>query len=296
MPSEEQLVEIYRASGKGLSRDEVVARTGAGLRTVDRALQLQREHKDGLDLCGGATRSGWKLPSVKNAILALEFLHAEQIESSARPGIVRQVASELSKSLGVPVTRDVLGPKSEVWIGHGLIGSITLEPQLRIEGENEWRIFNADMPEKLRKSFENFRKSLMSYGRSIKEMHRVCSSQLPGELDDPSIVRNPDLAKEAAVVSMLSWLRQPQRKGITYSTFARREFLPKSKGTTTVSLGGWMIETRNKDADAELFIDLLESSEIILESREAERFKNNYKNACDVTKALCSDLFDLSVS
>lgn len=296
MPSEEQLIEIYIASGKGKSNAKVSAETGLGIRTVDRALRVQREYKDGFDLSGGATESGWKLPTVENAISALESLESERVESSARPAIVRQVASKLSKLLGVPATSDVLRPKSQVWMGHGLTGSIKQEPQLHIEATNEWRIFNEDMPEKLRQSFAKFRQSFMKYGRSIKVMHRVCSSNLPSELDDPSIVRYPDLAKEAAVVSMLSWLRQPHNNGNAYSAVTRRDFLPKSRNATTVELGAWRIETRDKDLTEKLFLDLLESSEIILKSREAESFKRNYKDACNVTAALRSDLFDLAVN
>ena len=296
MPSTEQFVAILRASEKGLPIPEIADAAGFSIHTINRVLQLQREYRDGVDLRGGATKTGWKMLSVNNGLSALESLHAEKDEFSARPGIVKQVAAELSELLGVPITRDVLGPKSDVWIGHGLFGSLAQEPQLHIEGKNEWRIFDEDMPVKMRGSLTIFRQSLGKYGRSIKAMHRVCLSNLPVGLGDPSIVRNPDLAREAAVVSMLFWLTQPQKKGATYSVVARRDYLPKSKDTTTIELGAWAIETRITEATEALFIDLLECSEIILESREAETFKKSYRDAQDATKALLSDLFDLAVS
>lgn len=296
MLSEQQLVQIYRMFGKGNSTEKIADETGLNVKTVNRALLVQREYGDGVDFSQQESRSGWKSPTLKNAMSALEFLLKEQLETSAKPGIVRDVALKLSKSLGVPISRDVSEPGSEVWAGHGLLGPITQEPQLHVEKEIEWRIFAEDMPEKLRNIFKKFRQALMSYGRSIKEMHRVCASNLPEELGDPSVVRSPDLAREAAVLSMLNWLRQPQEKGNSYSLVARRDYLQKSKDTTTLSLGAWVIETRHKEVTEKLFVDLIESSEIILESRDAERFKKSYKDACGATATLKSDLFSLYVN
>lgn len=296
MLSEQQLVQIYILFGKANSIDEIADATGISTKTVSRALLVQRELRDGIDFTQQDSKSGYKSPTLKNARSALDYLRTEQLETSARPGIVRDFALKLSRSLGVPISRDVSRPGSEVWTGHGLLGPITQEPRLHMEKENQWRIFNEDMPQNLRTSFTNFQQALMSYGRSIKEMHRVCASNMPEELSDPSVVRSPELAKEAAVLSMLHWLRQPQDKEKPYSLVAGRDYLPKSKDTTTLALGAWVIETRQKDLTEKLYVDLLESSEIILVSREAERFTKNYQSALVATETLRSGLFDLAVN
>ena len=178
-------------------------------------------------------------------------------ESSRRPEIVRGIADELSKSLGVPVSRNVLEPTNTFWIGHGLSGPIEREPVLLIEKKLEWRVFEEDMPGNVKEALAQFRSSLMSYGRSIKAMHRVCSSNLPDELADNKVVRSPDVAREAAVVSMLSWLTQPQQREETYSKVVRDQFLPRSKDTTTGMLVAWAFDTIHKGATEGLLIMLL---------------------------------------
>lgn len=293
MPSIDKFVQIYRAFDKGFSRDEVSKQAGVSIRNVDRALLLRREHERGASLSQIIERTGWKSPSADNGLLALEVLKTGEVGSLSRPKIIRDVALELSELIGVPITRDVLGPKSDVWIGHGLYGAIKQQPKLHVEQKNEWRIFDDDIPESLRKSFALFRQALMSYGSSIKAMHHVCSSNLPKKLDGPNIVRIPELAKEAAVLSMLHWLLQPHKKGETYSSVARRELLPKSINTTNVILGAWLIETREKVVTEHLFLELLDCSEIILKSREAEFFRRNYSSAVRATERLRANLFDL---
>ena len=289
----EQFVQIYRYSSKGRSADNVAAVAGVSPRTVDRALLVLREFEGGIDVCGGETRSDWKMPTLKRALSALEILRRESLKISARPEIVKNVSLTISKRLGVPHSRDVLEPENEVWTGYGLFGSLTQEPKLHVERKLEWRVFEDEMTESMRKAFMTFRQDLMKYGNSIKTLHRVCSSNLPKALENPSVVRSPELAKEAAVVSMLHWLLQPHKEGETYSSVARREFLPKSINTTTVRLGAWVIDTREKGVTEKLFLDLLDSSEAILKSREAERFQNNYKSAVAATDTLRTDLFDL---
>ena len=293
MPSIDTFVQIYRAFGKGFSRDEISKQTGMSIRNIDRALLLRREHDEGADIGQIMDGTGWKSPSVENGMLALEVLKTGEIGSLSRPKIVRDMALELSKTLGVPTARDVLGPNSDVWIGRGLFGAITQEPKFHVEQKNEWRIFDDEMPAKLSKAFTTYRHALMNYGSSIKAMHRVCSSNLPKELDDPNIVCSTELAKEAAVVSMLHWLLQPHKKGETYSSVARRELLPKSINTTNVILGAWLIDTREKAVTEHLFLELLDCSEIILKSREAEFFRRNYSSAVRATERLRDNLFDL---
>ena len=294
MPSEQQLIQIYRLSGKGSSRTEIAEEVELSIRTVDRALLVQREHKSGLELTEATTGSGWKSKSLDAALSAMNLLETEQIEASAKPGIVQDIAQELSQSLGVPATRNVLAPGSKDWIGHGLFGPIRHEPKFHIAKEPRWRIFNEEMPASLRGSLSRFQKALMSYGRSIKAMHRVCSSNLPEEFKDPNFVRSPEVAEEAAVLSMLNWLRQPKKIGTGYAEEVRREFLPQSINTNTLSLGAWKIETARAGVTEKLFLDLLESSEVILESREAERFRRDYETAAKATETLRSDLFYLS--
>lgn len=293
MPSIDKFVQIYRAFDKGFSRDEISKQAGVSIRNVDRALLLRREYERGASLSHIMDRTGWKSPSADNGLLALEVLKTGEIGSLSRHKIIRDVALELSELVGVPITRDVLGPKSEVWIGHGLFGPITQEPKFHVERKNEWRIFDDEMSARLSKAFTTFRQALMSYGSSIKAMHHVCSSNLPKALDDPNMVRIPELAKEAAVLSMLHWLLQPHERVESYSSLARRKLLPKSKNTVNVVLGAWMIETREIAVTERLFLELLDCSEIILKSREAERFQDNYGSAVSATESLRTGLFDL---
>ena len=84
MPSVDQFVQIYRASRKGGSSAKVAVATGVGTRTVDRALKVQAEHEDGLDLTQVCSLAGWESPTLQSALSAFEILRTEQLVTCPR--------------------------------------------------------------------------------------------------------------------------------------------------------------------------------------------------------------------
>lgn len=299
MPSMEQFIQIYELSDAGKSDIEIESAIDLGLSTIERAQKLRREIENGLDIDRLESASIWKRPTIEKALAAIEFLDTERAEGSNRREIACSVASELSKTLSVPLSGEILEPNCSKWPGPGLAGLIEQEPELVFGTTRERRIFDKTMSTSTRKLFSDFRSAMRSFGRSIKTIHRKLSAELPRELSDPGVVRYPQFAKEAAVVSMLYSLARSNEGSEAYYEFIGREGLVAAEGVTTIRLGGWAFDMSGhgaigESAGRELVSKLLEHAEIVFKSIEGGKFKDSYNDANKAAKILRDNLSQMS--